>query len=89
MTTQPGKRPLDLLVTDVVMPRLSGKELADQLWTTFPDLKVLFISGYTNNIFTHPQNLPTRIAFLQKPFSPATLLHKVREVLDHNYSLKN
>jgi CheY-like chemotaxis protein len=73
---------LDLLVTDVVMPRLSGKELADQLAFTYPDLKVLYISGYSNSIFPSLQQLPPGIAFLQKPFSPAAFLHKVREILE-------
>ena len=78
---QPGLE-IHLLLTDVVMPLLGGKGLAEQLSATRPDLKVLFISGYTDNTIAHHGVLEASIALLQKPFSPAALIRKVREVLD-------
>ena len=73
---------IHLLLTDVVMPRMGGKELADQLKILLPDLKVLYTSGYTDDAIVHHGVLNPGIHFLQKPFSPKTLSHKVREVLD-------
>jgi PAS domain S-box-containing protein len=71
-----------LLLTDVVMPGLSGATLAEQLAEIQPALKVMFMSGYTNDAILHHGVLEPSIAFLQKPFSPADLLLKVRTVLD-------
>lgn len=76
--------PIHLLVTDVVMPQMSGKELVERLKLIRPRTKVLFISGYTDNDIHHHGILDEDVAFLQKPFSEAALAKKVREVLDGN-----
>jgi two-component system cell cycle sensor histidine kinase/response regulator CckA len=73
--------PVDLLLTDVVMPEMSGLQLAAQLKERRPDLKVLFMSGYTDNAIVH-QGLMEGENFIQKPFSPLTLAERVRNVLD-------
>ncbi len=76
------KERIDLLLTDVVMPQMGGKELYDQLKPLRPHIKVLFTSGYTENAIVHQGELAPGVAFLQKPFSPIFLTHKVREILD-------
>ena len=76
------KERIDLLLTDVVMPQIGGKELYDQLKPLRPHIKVLFTSGYTENAIVHQGELAPGVAFLQKPFSPIFLTHKVREILD-------
>src|SRR6266850_1561289 len=74
--------PIQLLVADVVMPGASGRELARQLEKTRPRTKVLYVSGYTDDAIVHHGMLEPGLNFLQKPFTPATLARKVREVLD-------
>lgn len=76
------ERPIHLLLTDVVMPKMSGKELADRLTRNLPGLKVLFVSGYTGSVIIHHGVLDPGTYFLQKPFSAAQLGGKVREVLE-------
>jgi two-component system, cell cycle sensor histidine kinase and response regulator CckA len=76
------ERHIHLLLTDVVMPKMSGRELADRLCGNLPNLKVLFVSGYTGSVIIHHGVLDPGTHFLQKPFSAAQLGGKVREVLE-------
>ncbi|MBY0524596.1 MAG: PAS domain-containing protein [Gemmataceae bacterium] len=72
---------IELLVTDVVMPQMNGRDLAERLTQKRPALKVLFMSGYTGFI-NEPLAVPTRAGFLQKPFAPDALARQVRSLLD-------
>ena len=73
---------IDLLVTDVIMPKMGGKELSEKLLLRYPKVKVLYISGYTDNAIGHHGVLDEGTPLLQKPFSAQSLAQKVREVLD-------
>lgn len=73
---------IDLLLTDVIMPNMNGKELSQQMTTQRPKLRTLYMSGYTDNVIAANHTLAKDVAFLQKPFSVQTLLTKVRQVLD-------
>jgi CheY-like chemotaxis protein len=74
--------PIHLVVTDVVMPGLSGRQLVDRLVSLWPQTKALYMSGYTNDVIVHHGVLDPGIAFIQKPFTPDDLILKVRKVLD-------
>ena len=73
---------IDLLLTDVVMPDMNGGELAERMKEKRPDLKVLFMSGYTEETIEYHGGAETKERFMQKPLTPKKLLKKIREVLD-------
>jgi two-component system cell cycle sensor histidine kinase/response regulator CckA len=75
-----GKR-VELLITDVLMPQMGGRELVERLQTQGHDMKVLYVSGYTDDTTVYAGDLPPGTAFLQKPFTLGSLLDKVKEVL--------
>jgi len=74
--------PIHILITDVVMPQMGGRELAARLRQVAPGLKVLFVSGYTDSAIVHHGVLDAGTHFLQKPFTVEQLAGKVREVLE-------
>jgi PAS domain S-box-containing protein len=76
--------PIHLLIADVVMPKVSGRELAGELRSRRGAMKVLYMSGYTDHAIVNTGILRKEVAFLQKPFTPAALTEKVREVLESN-----
>lgn len=78
--SHPG--PIDLLITDVVMPRMSGRELVDRVRAIRPDMRVLYMSGYTEDAILRHGVHDASTVLLGKPFAPAALLAKIREVLD-------
>lgn len=82
LVEQPESPRIELLFTDMVMPHLSGKELAERLLAWHPGTKVLFTSAYTEHAIVHQGILNPGVALLQKPFTPAALARKVRETLD-------
>ena len=77
------KQPINLMITDIVMPGMSGKKLAQEIKQDRPDLKVLYISGYTDEIISQQGYIDQEVNFLQKPFLPEKFLLQVREILDN------
>ncbi|HSR53689.1 MAG TPA: response regulator, partial [Acidobacteriota bacterium] len=77
---------IDLLLTDVVMPGMNGKELARRLSSSMPGLKVIFMSGYTEDAIDRHGVLEPGTHFLQKPFKPPALVSLIREILDNSYN---
>jgi CheY-like chemotaxis protein len=75
-------RPVDVLLTDVIMPDMNGKELFSKVEKKFPGLKVIYMSGYTDDIIAHHGVLSGDVHFLQKPFSIQDVASKIRSVLD-------
>ena len=73
---------IDLLLTVVVMSDTSGRELAEKLSASRPGLKVLYMSGYSEEVISHHGVLDKDIHFIQKPFTPVELTKKIREILD-------
>jgi CheY-like chemotaxis protein len=82
VTCQQYEGPIHLLLTDVVMPQMSGPELAQRLLVIRPDTRVLYMSGYTGDAIVHYGVLQRGVPFVEKPFTPDSLARKVREVLD-------
>lgn len=80
---------IHLMLTDVVMPRISGRALADQVKELRPDIGILFMSGYTEEAIIHHGVLNEGINFMEKPFTPETLTQKVRAVLNSSASITN
>ena len=76
------KGKIDLLLTDIVMPGVNGRALAEQLLKSISDLKVLYTSGYTDSVATLQAIRASSADFIQKPYSPDSLARKVRSVLD-------
>ena len=76
----PGE--IHLLLTDVIMPEMNGRDLAKNLLSLYPHLKRLFMSGYTADVIAHHGVLEEGVHFIQKPFSMQNLATKVRDVLD-------
>ena len=74
--------PVHLLITDVIMPDLNGKDLMDKILEKTPEIKVLFMSGYPESVISHYGVLGSDVNFIQKPFSILALTRKVREVLN-------
>ncbi|MAF53280.1 MAG: hypothetical protein CL694_09770 [Chloroflexi bacterium] len=79
---QNGPEKIDLVLTDIVMPHMSGRELADKLSELYPGIKVLFMSGYPDDMTIAHGVSGKSIPFLAKPFTPAIIARKVRETLD-------
>jgi len=82
LISQDLKRDIKLMITDVVMPQMSGRELAERVFALRPNLPVLFMSGYTDDAIVRHGLLDEKLHFIQKPFDSAVVARKVREVLD-------
>ena len=78
--------PIDLVLTDVVLPGMNGKQVAEQLELMRPGIEVLFTSGYSQDVIAHRGVLDREVAYIPKPYSPKDLAMKIREVLGEQYS---
>jgi len=74
--------PFDILITDAVMPGMSGWEVGKRLGARWPKLRILYISGYSEDAFVHGRVLESGVKFLQKPFNPSELLNTMRRLLE-------
>ena len=79
---------IDLLLSDIILPDHHGPEIAEEINTHNPDIKILFMSGYADDRIAYSEITDKKIPFLSKPFSPYAMSRKVREVLDHKQELK-
>jgi YesN/AraC family two-component response regulator len=79
-----GGYKFDLLITDVVMPKMGGRELAKKLSAQLPNIKILFTSGYTADAVVRHGVIEINSNFIQKPFTPENLANKIREILDNS-----
>jgi CheY-like chemotaxis protein len=75
-------RPIDLVITDLVMPEMGGRELVERLHARHPRLKVLFMSGYSERAVASGGGMPAGTGFVEKPFTVEQLIHRTREILD-------
>jgi PAS domain S-box-containing protein len=82
-------QPISLVITDVVMPVLGGKPMAEWLKTTYPSIKILFTSGYTDDALASQGVLEHEVEFLGKPYAPVALVRRVRELLDQKASIRS
>ena len=81
-SSRPRGAGIDLIITDIVLPGISGRDLVEHMKASRPDMPALFMSGYTPDVIDNHGELRPGFAFLQKPFTPEALLLKVREILD-------
>jgi len=82
LTCEKYQGKIDLIISDIVMPQMNGQELVERLIPLQPQMKVLFISGYSENVFSDRNTLDPGMSYVQKPFTPVELLGKLRHVLD-------
>ena len=82
LTCEKYQGKIDLIISDIVMPQMNGQELVERLIPLQPQMKVLFISGYSEDVFSTRSTLDPGMLYVQKPFTPVELLGKVRHVLD-------
>jgi two-component system cell cycle sensor histidine kinase/response regulator CckA len=82
LTCEKHQGKIDLIISDIVMPQMNGQELVERLIPLQPQMKVLFISGYSENVFSDRSPLDPGMSYVQKPFTPMELLGKIRHVLD-------